>query len=1210
MRFNFLNDIKPFYIQNPKLAKALFLVSFFAAIAVASPFINILLDIKPEIKDFSRHIISNGTFSDFDISARISLYYRSFAFILILAAIILFMLFKWLKKISPDNSNAVEKINLITVLSTMGLFSVAAGLFQINLDISIFFLLLLCFYLLFNINKAKHYWNTQSVLWSVFTSFPFAVCVYQLLLQKHAGILTRKFTVYDVVLPVEPRSLLFIMLLSVCSCIAVLFLKFYFRKINMPEETEQKRYVLFRSALPIMFIIPLLSILFELSNILNVRFGYVLHKPAIFIAAVTLLMFGAALVLYRKLQRSTEKVVTGKNPVKQFYYPLMLLNVTFMMSQPWRIMYPESEFFEFANHGLSVDHFFRYGMIPIVETFDAHMLNNQIFAYLYGFMNGYEPWAPFLYTAYLSIFTTITAYFVLAKITGRTKALLICLCFPFFDVIVNYYILSGITALALLNLLQSPVKRNFYVFWLSLVLLCLFRLDLGFAVTSAGISVYFLVNLITKKPLNIKQFAITGGITAGIALLLFVVLCLIKGISPINRLLEFMNVAMSNQNWTFEAMGDRSHIIFRLLYYIFPLLIFLLVAYVVLKAIVSNNHVIEARQRFAALVFFLFFSAAYLFNVPRGIVRHSYLFDNLDIVSGTMLLAFLSYIYLKHRNYNFMLLLLASFSFLLFINLKKQTVKSAYSSYLYAGVNSLSFYEKFQPAQNFNGTRALPAFSMSEINYFKGILDKLLKPHETYFDFASNNYYHAITGRKNPLYVNQTPLLLNGDTSQEQTVQLLQQTNVPLVIMPTRTNIWNIIDGIPVEFKYFTISEYIYKHYSPLIKLSSCEVYVLKDRKDIYANLLQTSKNLRKGTIQVDFSPVDPNAVPNHSLKIEKTDGKITLTPNGSDPFIYGLVDLLKVRPMLNPDLPVTVTVKIEPVASGSIQIFYQMPNQPEFTEEGSRRFALDPTVTDLVLNTAALPKDIRIDVDADKLTIEEIQFTNPDQGTETAPEAFADYNLGSIPRVWAEKADKELFDLVKPLGKVREGSSAIKDLKTGTGVKPGYLFIEMESDTVHQATVGLLNKNNNKKAGYVIATKKGLHQYAVRLSTTQSWWTNNVTRITFTSERPVKISKFAYISEDGKDIQPGVDDYLTLSNITDANWAGGVGLSYNMLLMDNSSQNAVLRAGSKIRLSDSREITVKAVRPAGVYLHVEVVENVAPFKDAAAYPNIIKVVQ
>ena len=101
-----------------------------------------------------------------------------------------------------------------------------------------------------------------------------------------------------------------------------------------------------------------------------------------------------------------------------------------LIGQPTRMASAGREFFEYANFGLSIHQLFRFGTLPIIESFDAHMLFAQFFSYISGLLNGYEVWAEGLYQGlYYPIYALLT-YALLKRIIGEAESLIFVLGFP------------------------------------------------------------------------------------------------------------------------------------------------------------------------------------------------------------------------------------------------------------------------------------------------------------------------------------------------------------------------------------------------------------------------------------------------------------------------------------------------------------------------------------------------------------------------------------------------------------------------------------------------------------------------------------------------------------------------------------------------------------------------------------------------------------
>ena len=132
---------------------------------------------------------------------------------------------------------------------------------------------------------------------------------------------------------------------------------------------------------------------------------------------------------------------------------------------------------------------------------------------------------------------------------------------------------------------------------------------------------------------------------------------------------------------------------------------------------------------------------------------------------------------------------------------------------------------------------------------FKKLADTVLTEDQTYLDAASVNYFYALTDRKNPFYVNQIPMMLNGDSGQRMAVNEAKKVDAPLALMPIYRDrddgiFFSAIDGSALDYKFYKLYEYIYANYVPLVRLSEIDVYCLPEYRDAYAAQLAEGFNL------------------------------------------------------------------------------------------------------------------------------------------------------------------------------------------------------------------------------------------------------------------------------------------------------------------------------------------------------------------------------
>ena len=1121
-----LQNLIAFHKENSSISKAFMILSCFLALAVTAPLINIIFELKPAITSFSSHVISNAALNDLDISKRVSYYYRGLFSILFLTILFYFLFYKLIGN-SFKSKNEVVNARVITAISTaslVGIFSVICSYFIVNVDISIYLLAVICIILLANL-KLRSQLDFDLALWPVLIAFPLSQYLF-IFFYKHDfyGIVPSNFNFKAIPIPVNFTLIIYALIFLIVSTVLYVFIQKFFPKDDNENFIKTKNVFLL-SFIPVLVVPILFSILIEVTNILNVRFGIVFNNPFILYTLLFLAAFASAFVIYKK-KIDIEKYNNNTfQIIEKYYFPLLIIGFLLVIEQPWRLISPDNEFFETANHGLAIDHFFRYGSIPFVENFDAHMFSGQIFAYLYGFLNGYEPWAPFLYITYFKVIETLIVYYIFKRVLNSYTSFLLVLFLPIISVISNEFISSGLLALFIIVFLNNKSTRNYYVFWAVSLFLCLYKLDIGFAATIAGILTLLIVDYYRTRALKVKKLAITGAISGSVLLGVFCILCLVKGINPFDRFSEFLLAATSNQNWAVTRMGDVSNIAFRLAYYILPIITILFLGFILSKLLLSEKFKASLNKNnklINTLIFFFFFSLFFLFNAPRGIVRHNYEYGNIIRITSTIPLVLLMFVLLTSRTKTLFKILCVFIVTFLAINSTEMSLKNKRSSILSQEILSSSFQEKFLEMADFNGTRVRESFDFSEFKSFKKIVDALLKPDETYFDFSSKNYFYALTERKNPNYLNQIPLMINGDRGQDLAIERIKNAKVPIVLMPIKDVIWSSVDEVYVDYKYYKIAEYIYANYTPLFRTASFDIYAIKDKKSKYSSILAEKGFLGNQKTITDFNFLTTAKVNKSNLQISvNQSGKAEISNVGVNAFFGGMISALRSSGQItdNNGLPTNLSFNITSASVGTIKIYYNLNPEDSYSEERVMVFPVEIGTSDILANFPKLPSEIMVAINVPALTINNFSASTITQDSVSKP-AKLEYWLLNVPRIWAELDNSDLYKSVKALPQPLVASYLPMDKSEVINFqKPYYVYIEATSDAEISAKIDLVD-NKNVLASFNFNVRPGTHSYAVRVSANYYWWhASSTSKISFSAETPLKISKYAMISDDAKEI-------------------------------------------------------------------------------------------
>lgn len=1172
-------------------------MSFFMVLTLLSPFINILFEIKPDVHNFSQHIISNASINNLDIAKRVKLFYWTLVGIFLLSGIVFISLKRLTAKIKEENA----LLSNIYSISIIGILTFFSGILMYQTDSAMFFIVVVLLFVFMDFRSAK---NTKIVLalWPVLVAFPMALLGYTFLKYKNFfGIVAVEQKIRGHLISLEPQPLIFVALLFFIALLSY--------KIRNSILNKKSSDSLLFASLPIVLAPVVVSLLLEFLNIFNVRFDIVYNHPFQIFTVMILVSIGLFYLLLKSKKDFNKKIV------QRYFIALCLLGYVILMAQPYRYMVPGKEFFESANHGIAVDHLFRYGSIPFVENFDAHMLNQQLLSYVYVFLNGYEPWSHSLYVFYFYVLEIIVLYFVFRKVLGDVNSFILLLCVPVLPVILNEFALAGLFALYIIKILQNPKPKNFYGFWILGIVLCLYKLDVGYGALLSGIIIYFLFNKLQHNRFDWKPFLKSAVIVIVLLVVLFAVLCLAKSINPITRLQEFLLAAMSDQNWGIAKMGNTSNYLFRISYYILPIVTATYAVYILFKLLFQSEFWQGKRNHpkiVAAIVFFLYFFLFFVFNAQRGIVFHNFEYGNIIRITSTIPIALLFLTLLfngKNKLVYFSVVFLGMF---LFLNSANPDFKNRSASLLAKSINSGSFHEKFTEMYSFNGSRLRVGYDESELNFFRNFLDASLAKDESYYDFSSTNLFHVLTGRKNPVYINQSPLMLNGDKAQDFELGYLKKKNISVVLMPIKNNYWHAISEVYVDFKYYKIAEYVYANFTPLYRNSAFDVYVLKSKKAYFESKLKSlGQQAGDGTL-TDFNFIKEDVIQKNNLLVENSGSAITLKSNGTTPYVIGIVDYLrKSNRLKNEDAPAKLHFSFDASNAGNIKMYFRLSAADAFSEENMKEFPITAAGNnEIYMDFTKIPFEMMIAINVTSITPKSFQFISQSQGIISEPEKI-DYNIGFVPKLWAENSEQPDFSNVKALDQAIEETKISLKSKNLNKTKVGvFAYYELESPVDIMATVDL-SVNDVSRASYRLCIMAGKHQYALRVSNGFYWWNSTNPKIILTADNLVKVTKCSLITEDGRTAIDYKSDGLTLANLTDENWKNGCSASLNMILLNYSpAKENLLKQYKKIKLIDGRIVTVKSYAVSGNYINVTLVENVQEYVEGLQYPNALEFIK
>lgn len=662
-------------------------------------------------------------------------------------------------------------------------------------------------------------------------------------------------------------ALLAAVLLATLACLAL-----WLWRERLGRDLGRLTEALSVAALPLLATGVVNSVALEAKNVLAVRGLLDDPRPyAVYVGIVCLGAVASGALLLREARRAGGASAAREARLARRGWALLVLMVLLCAYQPPVLAEYGSEYFESANHGLALYALFQHGELPLVENFDAHMLAKEVAGILYYLLNPYEPWASSVYNGLVCVPVVFLLERSLARLVSeRAAATWVLLC-PLFCVSVGARPLAGSLGYAIFPLmaiwgaLRRPGCRSYGLFCAVMVLTCLLGLDVGVSSIFAAAATFLVAWARSRDGVRIGRLFATGAATVALAGAAWVALCAARGVDPLSRLVEFVTLAASNANWATYPVGDAESLATALCYVALPLASLVLVAWLAVfarprlgsvlvgeggaRGASSARGVSLARRvslaesprevrAAAAWTGALFFACFYLANLSRGIVRH-----NLSEGGGGSLLSTIG---------------AAALCTVLYVRLSRVTrrpevfaglvatsalVCSLMGIVAPAGVSYLADFpselgraaEKWSSAERYEespteGTRV--EGSDADDAAMKAVLDATLEPDETYLTLSSKDFLYAIVDRQNPLYANQSPLMLSGDASQEFALEELADAECVYVLMPR--DAWPTADGIDVTFKYYRLAEVVFERYEPFLRVDGADydVWCLSARRD------------------------------------------------------------------------------------------------------------------------------------------------------------------------------------------------------------------------------------------------------------------------------------------------------------------------------------------------------------------------------------------
>lgn len=586
--------------------------------------------------------------------------------------------------------------------------------------------------------------------------------------------------------------------------------------------------------------------LFPLFTSFYIEMIHVFNQYRIFVSAPKL-FYGVAILLFVLLFLGVN-CFRGRNRRNAFLetagYPVIAAGITLLSFQvPFQGVY-DVNLMETANKSILISDFLNFGSIPIVEHYGGHMMTGVWEGIAYGIINhDYTGAVSSPYHSYLlGAVLALIFYVVVREIWNADMAFWTTLLFPFY----NNWRQYGLGVLVFLAIIFYIKKRTFaraLLIWLACVWCALYRLDLGYSFGIAcvvALSVYVFYN---KDKKIARQLLATFILTIVFFLVLWCILCVMKQVHPIKRLMEFIQIGLSNLNWGYNGIGDPANTVYAWHYMFLPIVVEICLFYTIFSKQFRKQ---TGETRWILLIIL---GTAYFSNFSRGLVRHSLVEMQLRLITWSAYLFLAVFIScLKGKRELFLPIFTAgilmttllgsdkNFARISILDTASKELTPVLNSWIEERDDSRTVWQKIRDDEEVVQRVVWNDDITYKVNSFGTVINHILREDETFVDFTNRTFVYSAIGRRNPVYVSQSPLQLSGEYVQETFNESIEEKidRIPVAVLPSYdSEISGVeVDGIANSYRYYKVSEFIYSHYVPLCSVDEFAIWCLPDKYD------------------------------------------------------------------------------------------------------------------------------------------------------------------------------------------------------------------------------------------------------------------------------------------------------------------------------------------------------------------------------------------
>jgi len=1080
----------------------IFAIISFTCTAFYIYFYSILIKFESfPLHSFQQRVIGIAVLEGVDVVARTKLFLYALILTGILAVILLVVLDKILNEFFPKKNYKKERffLGLISILGTtnliFGIFTKKpVFLFNIYLIVC-----LICSVLsLMAVKKYTGIKNPESLL--VFDDFGVITTLLLLPITGVFAFLVLKGESFAITPPI-------LLLYFIVFLLFLLFLTVLCVSRTPMFFNEKFRNIVIISLLPLFF--------YPVSIPLVNEFQYWLSQwatvhPRFLSLGFLVVLLCAGLIIYKIQIGRGSPLLNPISAHENFSFPAILAAFTlygqYMLYTTFKSVAFGGDLKEFGFTSIILQQLSDFGKIPNIHIVATHGLSDKYFACLYSIFNGYQPIDSFIWNWITPVLVVLLGYFLLKEFVEGHVAFLLIIFLPLYGILWfnNFFIL--IPAILFIRFWKYPKLIN-YLFVLISILLCLiWRVECGVAAILAFLflSILLYSHTLKRTPRQLwKDYSIylytTAGII-GVCILIYILLCVVTGISPISAVQSMINLYSIQ-----EARGTYPNLYFDydarvvLQYAIFPLLGLAILVFFIWAAFNQKKNIS------AQLILIAFIAIGTLFLSQRATQRHS-LVEGFSYYYYPLIACLIPLVFNRAKRFLsiIMLILILGTGFLV-INYPLNTIHTDYS-------------EKFFGFRTWENHETRIQIQESDIKPFARLTEYLqdhLSSKETYYDM-SNYILPYVLLRKEYIPISLFHMVQTGEYFQNETIKRLIQNHdrIPIVVTGGAQ-----MDNIPNELRTYRISEYIFTHYKPLGKIDKFELWL---RNDLYESDLERYL-IDSPNASIYRIPLTTSNVFTHDLTFENQNGEILLQSGSIDPYIWNFLQIgSSTENYYSKFTGFHFTYSSD--KDGPLQVFYSL-NGSNFSEKNSIVGTIiksenhDKDFFIVLPVNIRYTTDIRIDPpENSRMTIRNVDLLPKNSSLIADKTIIRDYNLKKLPYIWGtfDASNPALSQPVQELvfigeQKISAGVPLIFSNINSTIDKSAgnYLLFTLTSESggaVELVYGDMTNDISPAKISFDTISSDNKQNYLIRISSQWNWYASPVTFIELNSSVPITL--------------------------------------------------------------------------------------------------------